>query len=535
MDENTKAFIEVGKKLHKDNEATLAELKKINKPSTLQQSTQENAGEILSGLLVGALDRKAEAQVAKGTNLGVGVSAKNGIDIVPGGEPVVDEKDTLFGITKAFYDKYNFGNLLVLTKQNLKTNDKVLEGFQSLNKSTEKNNDEQRNIFQKLLDFFKKSDSSSGVALKEKKSKAVKEESLLKRLANFLDPSEEKKGFGAGLRGGTGITKLRTTLSDKLNGMLKSFKGFPMMIGEAIAFPIRLITKGLFKLGGILLKPLGSIVKGIASLPGKILGFFGGVIGMIGRLALLGGGIFALAKLTEYLRGVGPGGQQSFTDMLMFAFEKVKAVFILLKDIIMETVIPALGALATALFTMVGHLAKLGLLPGVKMGKGRAAQAEETIRKRIEDNPNFSHLSEEEKEKIIQENIRIQKEARMEEYRGIKYRAAGIHISSLEKKRDLLNKQGNLKKALEVQAEIEELVAEQEGSLLTIGGKEIKIVSFSKLVTEFDKKMEKIKPKTESTVIGSGNLTSKVDARSVNYTTSDQLYYAKNPHLFSPY
>ena len=89
--------------------------------------------------------------------------------------------------------------------------------------------------------------------------------------------------------------------------------------------------------------------------------------------------------------------------------------------------------------------------------------------------------------------------------------------------------------ALEVQAEIEELVAEQEGSLLTIGGKEIKIVSFSKLVTEFDKKMEKIKPKTESTVIGSGNLTSKVDARSVNYTTSDQLYYAKNPHLFSPY
>ena len=31
MDENTKAFVEVGKKLHKDNEATLAELKKINK------------------------------------------------------------------------------------------------------------------------------------------------------------------------------------------------------------------------------------------------------------------------------------------------------------------------------------------------------------------------------------------------------------------------------------------------------------------------------------------------------------------------
>ena len=336
MDENTKAFVEVGKKLHKDNEATLAELKKINKPSTLQQSTQENAGEILSGLLVGALDRKAEAQVAKGTNLGVGVTAKSGIDIVPGGEPSVDEKDTLFGITKAFYDKYNFGNLINSTKEVTKNLDEQKKALVLSNGMIYKGFEKQRNIFQKILDFFKKSDSSSGAALKKKKSKAVKEESLLEKLAIFLDPSKEKKGVGAGFREGTGITKLRTIMSEKLSGILKGFKGFPMMIGKGLAIPFKLIGKGLVKLGTTLLKPLGSIVKGIASLPGKILGFFGGALGMIGRLALLGGGIFALAKLTEFLRNVGPGGRKSFTEFLMSAFDTAKTVLVGLKDIIME-------------------------------------------------------------------------------------------------------------------------------------------------------------------------------------------------------
>ena len=52
MDENTKAFIEVGKKLHKDNEATLAELKKLSKPSTLQQSTQDHFSLFLKFLLI---------------------------------------------------------------------------------------------------------------------------------------------------------------------------------------------------------------------------------------------------------------------------------------------------------------------------------------------------------------------------------------------------------------------------------------------------------------------------------------------------
>ena len=42
MDENTKAFIEVGKKLHKDNEATLAELKKINRHMELESQQLNN-------------------------------------------------------------------------------------------------------------------------------------------------------------------------------------------------------------------------------------------------------------------------------------------------------------------------------------------------------------------------------------------------------------------------------------------------------------------------------------------------------------
>ena len=507
MDENTKAFIEVGKKLHKDNEATLAELKKISKPSTLQQSTQENAGEILSNLLVGALDRKAEAQVAKGTNLGVGVSAKNGVDIVPGGEPSVDEKDTLFGITKAFYDKYNFGNLINSTKEVTKNVAGVKKAYdvgqvRSLYgvKLTQK-------IFQKILDFFKKSDSSSGAASKKKKSKAVKEESLLKRLANFLDPSGQKRGIRAGFEGGTGITKLRTTLSDKLNGMLKSFKGFPMMIGGVLAIPFRLIGKGLYKLGATLLKPLGSIVKGIASLPGKILGFFGGVIGMIGRLALLGGGIFALSKLTEYLKGVGPGGQKSFVETLMFAFDKLVLVFGLLKDTITETVIPIMISLGEAIYKVLEFLSRF--VPGIHMGQGNAAKAEQKIRAKYEgdvEDPSYDLpgdaplLTKEQKEVLIQKEMARDRIKRREE-------AIKAEISRrMYLDKPFINYDKKLK--AEVSKYAGERFDAREGIGLTIGN--VKVIGganseFSKIQAEYIKAMNDLKIKYPNATVVSQN------------------------------
>ena len=503
MDENTKAFIEVGKKLHKDNEATLAELKKISKPSTLQQSTQENAGEILSNLLVGALDRKAEAQVAKGTNLGVGVSAKNGIDIVPGGEPRVDEKDTLFGITKAFYDKYNFGNLINSTKEVTKNVAGVKKAYdvgqvRSLYgvKLTQK-------IFQKLLDFFNKSEATEGTVLKKVKANAAKEKSLFKRLANFLDTSKEKKGFGAGFRGGVGITGLK----DKLGGMLKSFKGFPMMIGAAIAIPFRLIGKGLFKLGATLLKPLGSIVKGIASLPGKILGFFGGALGMIGRLALLGGGIFALSKLTEYLKGVGPGGQKSFVETLMFAFDKLVLVFGFLKDTITDTVIPIMISLGEAIYKVLEFLSRF--VPGIHMGQGNAAKAEQKIRAKYEgdvEDPSYDLpgdaplLTKEQKEVLIQKEMARDRIKRREE-------AIKAEISRrMYLDKPFINYDKKLK--AEVSKYAGERFDAREGIGLTIGN--VKVIGganseFSKIQAEYIKAMNDLKIKYPNATVVSQN------------------------------
>jgi len=522
MDENTKAFIEVGKKLHKDNEATLAELKKISKPSTLQQSTQENAGEILSGILIGALDRKAEAEVAKGTNLGVGVSAKNGIDIVPGGEPRVDEKDTLFGITKAFYDKYNFGNLINSTKEVTKNLDEQKKTLVLSNGMMYKGFKEQRNIFQKLLDFFKKSDSSSGVASKQKKSKLKKEETLFQRLVDSLDTSKEKKGFGAGFRGGVGITGLK----DKLSGMLKSFKGFPMMIGAAIAIPFRLIGKGLFKLGATLLKPLGSIVKGIASLPGKILGFFGGALGMLGRLALLGGGIFALSKLTDYLRGVGSAGQESFVDMLMVAFEKVKAVFGFLKNVITDTLIPVMLALAEAIFQTIAFLS--GIIPGIEITKGNAAPAERKLRA---DNPRKSSLlmgdddiprmmDEEEYEAFIQKKIAEDKKERLKNY-ALKH---GMITHKFKRGEQMTNRIILLNAMERLRPEFEK----QERRTVIIGGQEViggADASLSKTIKSFKDDMLLIEKNRTG-----GNVANVVSQKNqannnINHFTEAQLRF----------
>jgi len=391
MDENSKKIVDGLGAVAKQNREMNEHLKKLTKPTSLKESIQDNQGEILITAAMGALESKVDKQIAKSQNLGVGVMAKAGVDAIPGEEPVVDEKETLYGIVKQFYGRFNFGNLIGLTKQNLKTNDKVLQGFQNLNKSTEKSNEDRLNIFKKMSKFF----------------------------------SEEGEGFTGGFKQGLGIPQL----VKKMSGFVESFKGFkknfPMRAGLAVAkgvkLPFLVIASGLKKLGSTLLKPLGSIVKGIAKLPGKILGFFGGAFSLIGRLALLGGGIFALSKLTDYLRGVGPGGQESFVDMLMLAFDKVKIVFKFLKDIITDTVIPAMFALGEAIFQVIAFLSPI--IPDLTITKGNARSAERRIRKKFQDRGRMivfdeelgrpRAMNDEEYEAFIQKKIAEDKEERL--------------------------------------------------------------------------------------------------------------------------
>ena len=158
MDDTTKLLHKDFQVLILQNKETNAHLKKLNKPSTLPQSTNENLGEILAGVAVGAMDRKAEDAIAKGHNLGLGVTSKNGIDIVPGSEPKSPgAKETLFGITRAFHAKHTVQTLVdslgkvneTLIKQEIK--EKKTQSIFFANKTR----------LGKLVDFLK-SDSGDG-------------------------------------------------------------------------------------------------------------------------------------------------------------------------------------------------------------------------------------------------------------------------------------------------------------------------------------------------------------------------------------
>lgn len=140
------------------------------------------------------------------------------------------------------------------------------------------------------------------------------------------------------------------------------------------------IKKNLKGLASFIFKPLTSLAKGIKELPNKILGFFGTTFGIIGRLALLGVGIFALSRLTDFLRNVGPGGQQSFVDSLMKVYDIARLVLLGLKDVIVDVVIPALVLFGNAVFGIVKFLAQKGLLPGIDLGEGKRAERREKIK-----------------------------------------------------------------------------------------------------------------------------------------------------------
>jgi hypothetical protein len=356
MDKETLIIKESMKKLIKQNTETNEQLKKLNKPKTLQESTQENAGEILSGILIGAMDRKAEEAIAKGHNLGVGVSAKNGIDIVPGGEPSVNEADTLFGITKAFYNNFNFGDLIKSTLQVPKLFRQELETMQK-NMKTTYNPFEDPGVLlltkkNQFVEGMKKFMDSLHLGFSTTKA-------FLGKLKNFFTTFEDD-GFMAGFVEGIGFKGLGKKISKffSMDGMKISANLIGKKIGGAIKGMTMFIFNGIKKLGNIILSPLKGILKGIIGLPKKILGFFGGALDIIGRLLFLGGGIFALSKLSEFLRNVSPEGRKKFIKAMVEGTKKLLAALEIIKDYFLDVVLPVLKMFASALFSTAKFIAK---------------------------------------------------------------------------------------------------------------------------------------------------------------------------------
>jgi len=388
MDDTTKLLHKDFQVLILQNKETNAHLKKLNKPSTLPQSTNENLGEILAGVAVGAMDRKAEDAIAKGHNLGLGVTSKNGIDIVPGSEPKSpNAKETLFGITRAFYAKHSVQTLV-----------------DSLGKVNET--------------LIKQE-------IKEKKTQSIffANKTRLGKLVDFLK-SDSGDGFFGSLADKLGITTFRKFAAKLFSAkerkkLYKSFGGF---VGLKIKGIGMFILGGLKNLGMTLLKPLGSIVKGIIGLPKKILGFFGGVFSLIGRLALLGGGLFALSRLSEFLRAVSPEGRKKFVDKMVIGTQMLLASVAFLKDMIMDTIIPVLISFGDAIYKVIEFLARF--VPGINVGQGAGIDAEQRIREKYKgpvENPDMPpgvFLDEKGKEAFIQNEIRRDRNKRFKKGLG---------------------------------------------------------------------------------------------------------------------
>ena len=253
--------------------------------------------------------------------------------------------------------------------------------------------------------------------------------------------SDSGDGFFGGLVDKLGVTKLRHGISKFFNTKERRelFNKFGQIVGDKLKLGFFKIIDGLKSLGKALLKPLGNIVKGILGLPKKILGFFGGALDIIGRLALLGGGLFALSKLTDFLRGVGPEGRKSFTEFLMDSFEIARTILRGLGDVIMTVVIPALGLLASTIFGIVKFLAQKGFLPGIKLGSGVAAREEKKIREQFKDRGQLivfdetlgiggrpRAMNDEEYEAFIQEKLKEAKDKRRKDFFRRKREASKI-------------------------------------------------------------------------------------------------------------
>jgi len=312
MDKQTLIISQGMQDLIKQNKETNAQLRELNQPSDLGASTRENLGEILTSIATSQREIRNETDIAKGHNLGIGVTAKNGIDIVPGGEPSVDEKDTLYGITKEFYGKQTIGNLVESTKEVSKN---VLDFNTNMQKSLQKLNDDRNKDSapekKTKIGFFKGLAKTSGLTSKVRGIKKFSTEETLKK-------SFKKLGkFIAPVRIG-------------------------MAIGKVLGAPFRLIGRGFSTLKNKLSGLLKGVLKGIISLPKKLLSFVGSTFSMLGKIAMLGLGVFGLSKLSEFLRNVTPEQRREMIESFVEGTKSFITALGEVKDFIMKDFIPIL-------------------------------------------------------------------------------------------------------------------------------------------------------------------------------------------------
>ena len=339
MDKQTLIISQGMQDLIAQNKETNAQLKKLNKPSSLGESTTENLGEILAGLTASRMEIKAQSKLVDNAKREFGTTEK-GIDYTDAGTPsgVPKGTQTLYGITKAFYGKFNFGNLVNSTES-------VSKSVIDLRSQEKKNQDKENKVSQKAKDAFGKS---------EKKSTNFM--TTIKRFIKDRNVFKKKKinqmNFMGGLKKGSGFTKASRGLSKKAEGgfgakkLIKLAGKFfaplriGMAVGKVLTLPFRLLGKGIGMLTSAVMVPLKFIGKGIMAIPKKIFGFLGGAFSILSKIAMLGVGILALSKLSQFLRNTTPEDRKKFVDGMVKNTIKLKDAIGELGDFITLKFIP---------------------------------------------------------------------------------------------------------------------------------------------------------------------------------------------------
>lgn len=307
--------------LIKTNKETNAQIQQLRSDSPdVTDSIKQNLGEIFATIGSSRKERAVAKGISKSTNSSIGTtSGGKGVNAgLNGGEPAtVSEKETLFGITKAFYSKHNFGDLVKSTEestQNFKEFFQTQMGKKATAPKSGEGLDKEKTTF--LGDFF----TSSGLEKMVDKGKgayaAIKEK-------GGMDAILESKAF----------KKL-----EKLYGPLR----LGMIVGRVVGKPFRLIGKGIGKLRDGFMKGLRGIRDGILALPKKLAGLLGSAFSLLTKIAGLVLAVIGLGALSEFLRNVSPEGRKKFVKDMVDGTKKVISALKTFADFITETLIPLL-------------------------------------------------------------------------------------------------------------------------------------------------------------------------------------------------
>ena len=349
MDDNTKVIKEGLDKLTRATLKTNAELAIRNQPSTVQDTFRENAGEIITTSLASVLQIKTEKDIAKGRNIDYGTtSGGGGIDPDEGGgRSGANETDTLFGISKMYFEKTakiqeHMNNELMLIGSNLiALPEALISGLTELAAKNKVAGKGGRIIEGKLTD--PKKDAVKLLALGFSKKGPFS--SIIKSLKPIIKLFKK-----------VGSVMKKFNPLKLLGGPLKLISKVIGGLFSIVTGTLNLIWKGITKAFSFIMKPL----KLIADNAGKI---FGAIMTFV-----LLGAIVAFLKSPLWQKGkeslgskIGAGIKfvvENSKTMFKTTFEYLKEQFIKLGDFFDETVFPMLKRIVASFFdsTIIRHL-----------------------------------------------------------------------------------------------------------------------------------------------------------------------------------